>query len=267
MANARWILVALISLLPATALAHGAGGHPADPNLHVDPTLDDCSVMFAPNLTQGSFRRFAREFGSVSAFKPQASAATLGKGGFTFGVEQISFKVDQYSGAWNDTFYHPDAYHELGETQTFPKLHARVGVTDRLDLGAYWTRNPQANYGWLGLEGKYGLWKESESKPMSVSARGAFTKTLYVDDMDMHALTLDIGASRTFRRILTPYLYLGSDLVHVRETTNVVDLKSETQFVPHAIGGLEARWWHIALGAEGHVSDITSFQFNVSTVF
>ena len=267
MANARWILIALMSLLPATALAHGAGGHAADPNLHVDPTLEDCSVIFSADLTQGAFRRFAREFGSVSAFKPMSTAATLGRWGFTFGVEQISFNVEQYSDAWNDTFHHPDAYHELGETQTFPKLHARLGVTERLDLGAYWTKNLQANYGWLGLEAKYGLWKESEAKPVSLSLRGAYTKTLYVDDMDMHVLTTDIGASRTFRDILTPYLYLGSDLVHVRETTDVVDLHSETQLVPHAIGGLEARWWHIALGAEAHVSDITSYQFNVSTVF
>lgn len=267
MANARWILIALMSLLPATALAHGSDGHPADPNLHVDPTLEDCSVIFAANLTQGAFRRFAREFGSVSAFKPMSSAVTLGKWGFTLGIEQISFTVDEHSDAWNDTFHHPDAYHELGSELDFPRFRARLGVTDRMDVGAYWTRNPNANYGWLGLEGKYGLWREGESMPVSVAMRGAWTRTLYVEDMDMHAITTEVGASRTFRGVLTPYLWLGNDLVLVGERSDVVSLERETLFIPHAIGGLEARWWHIAIGAEAHVSELTSIQFNVATVF
>jgi hypothetical protein len=58
------------------ALAHGAGGHPPDPALHVDPSLEDCSVIFAPELTQAAFRRFARGFGSVSAFQ-QAQLGAL----------------------------------------------------------------------------------------------------------------------------------------------------------------------------------------------
>ena len=43
------------------------------PTLHVDPTLKECSVEFAPNLTQSAYRRFVREFGSVSAYKQQQS--------------------------------------------------------------------------------------------------------------------------------------------------------------------------------------------------
>jgi hypothetical protein len=61
MARPSIVPLALALVLPATALAEP----PPDPNLHVDPSLKDCSVSFAPNLTQDAFRRFVREFGSV----------------------------------------------------------------------------------------------------------------------------------------------------------------------------------------------------------
>jgi hypothetical protein len=262
MANARMLLVALVWLAPTQALA---GSY--DPNLHVKPGLKDCSVIFSSDLTQSAYGRFVREFGSVSAFKPMSSAATLGPWGVSVGVEMLNFAVEEKSNAWNDTFAHPNASHPLGSDQTFPKLRVRVGVTDRMDLGAFYARNPEANYGWLGLEAKYGLKKQSETVPFSLAVRGAYTKTLYVHDMDMHTLTADVAASRTLGNLLTPYLYLGSDAVYARETSDAVDLNDETQFAPHAIGGLELRYWHMAIGAEAHVSTLTSFEVSVATVF
>src|SRR5262252_7557217 len=175
MASARTLLVALMLMAPATALAHGAG----DPPLHVDPNLKDCSVVFAADLTQDAFRRFAREFGSLSAFKPNAPAATLGPGHFTLGLEQLNFTVEEHSNAWNDTFAHPNADHDLGADKSFPLARVRVGVADKLDLGAYWSRNPNANYGWLGLEAKYAFAQSAGKSPIGYAARLAYTKTLY----------------------------------------------------------------------------------------
>ena len=218
MTHARMIMVALVWLVPAVALAHGAGGHAADPNLHVDAALEDCSVQFAPELTQGAFGRFAREFGSVAAFKQMSPPTTLGQWGFAIGVEQIWFSVEDKSDAWNDTFAHPDAYHELGSNIAFPKLRARVGVASDLDLGVFYTEQPNANYGWIGLEAKYELLRQNEDMPIGLALRGAYTKTLYVDDMDMHSVTADVSAGRTFWGVLTPYLGLGTDLVLARET-------------------------------------------------
>jgi hypothetical protein len=267
MTNARSIMVALMSLVPAGALAHGTNGHPADPDLHVDAALEDCSVQFSPELTQGAFRRFAREFGSVSAFKQMSPPKTLGQWGFAIGLEQIFFSVEERSDAWNDTFAHPDSYHALGTDLAFPKLRARVGVTDDLDLGVFYTEQPRANYGWIGLEGKYGLMQQSETTPISLALRGAYTKTLWVEDMDMHALSFDVSAGRTFWNVLTPYLGLGADLVLARETSDVVELETEAPAVPHALGGLEVRFWHVALGTEVHLATLTSFQVQAAAVF
>jgi hypothetical protein len=267
MATTRIVPAFLALLLPATALAHGPGGHPADPNLHVDPSLKDCSVVFAPELTQSAFRRFAREFGSVSAFRQASPPTTLGPWGFAVDVEQIYFSVDEKSAAWNDTFAHPDAYHELGSDKAIPKLRLRLGVADDLDVGAYYTKAPLANYGWLGLEAKYAILQQREDMPISLALRGAYTKTLYVTDMDMHALSADLSVGHTFWGVLTPYLAVGSEAVFVRETSAAVDLKNEFLVVPHLTAGFEVRLWHVAIGAEAQRSALTSVQAQVSAVF
>ena len=267
MASGRSFLVALMWLVPAGALAHGPNEHPADPDLHVKPGLDDCSVIFSSDLTQDAFHRFVREFGSVSAFKMASPPTTLRKGGVGFGLEYVSFTVEERSDAWNDTFAHPDAYHELGSDKALPKARLRVGVSDRVEVGAFFAKNPIANYGWVGLEGKYGMLRQSETMPVSLALRGAYTKTLYIDDMDMHAFTADVAAGRTFWNMFTPYLDLGADLVHARETTDVVALESETQLVPRVSGGFELRYWHIGFGAEVHVSEVTSYQLQLLGLF
>jgi hypothetical protein len=257
----------MVWLVPASVLAHGPGGHPADPGLHVGNEYEECYVKFASNLTQEAYARFVREFGSVSAFKMVAAPVPLGRGGVVIAVEQLNFTVEERAAAWNDTFHHPDAYHELGSDKSFPLLRVRAGLTDRLDLGAYWTKSPQANYGWLGLEGKYAALRQSETTPLSLAVRGAYTKTLYVEDMDMHALTVDVAAGRTFWNVLTPYVGVGGDLVYARERSAAVDLDDEWQPVSRLNLGTELRWWHVSLGAEAHFADLNSFQFQVAALF
>jgi opacity protein-like surface antigen len=258
--EATRLLAAALSFLAASpALAH--------PALHVDPKLDDCEVHFAPELTQGAFERFAREFGSVSAFKQGSGPTTLGTQGAAADLEQIYFRVDEDAPAWNDTFRHPAADHWLGADKAFPKLRLRYGATDALDVGVFFTKSPEANYGWLGVEGKVGLLAQREGAPVSLSVRGAYTKTLWVGDMNMHALTADVSVGRTFWTHVTPYLTVGADAVLARETSVAVDLKDEALFVPHATAGLEVRFWHVSLDAEYQVAALPSFQVQVSAVF
>jgi hypothetical protein len=256
--------ISLVLLLPAIALAHGDG---PDPNLHVDPSVEDCSVVFAPELSQGAYHRFASEFGSVSAFKQMSPPTTLGRLGLSVGVEALNFSVEEHADAWNDTFTHPDADHELGSELSLPKLSLRVGVTENLDVGAFFARNPDANYGWFGVDMKYGVLQQSEDMPVALAVRGAYTKTLYVADMDMHAVTGDVSVGRTFWKVLTPYLGVGGDAVLARETSDAVDLNTEAVIVPHATAGFEVRYWHVAIGAEAQLSALTSYQARVSAVF
>jgi hypothetical protein len=263
----RFALALVLCVAPSAARAHGPDGHPADPNLHVNPSLEDCNVQFAPELTQDAFARFVREFGSVSAFKQVSAPVTLGRGRLELGLGQTSFSIEDRADAWNDTFYHPDAYHELGSHQDFPKLRARYGVSDRVDVGTYWTRNPNANYGWLGLEVMVAMMRQSETTPVSLAVRGAYTKTLYVDDMDMHAATLDISAGRTLWNVVTPYVGVGTDGIYARETSAAVNLDDEWQSASRAFAGVGARLWHLGVAVEGEVGALNRFEFQVSGMF
>ena len=222
----------------AVVLAGPLQAQISHPPLHVDPTLKDCSVEFASTLTQSAFHRFAREFGSISAYKQLAPATTLRKGSVSLGIEMMSFSVDEWSDAWNDTFAHPNDHHPLGSNHKFPKIKARVGVADNLDIGAFYSRNPEANYGWLGVDGKYRVLTESETTPVSVALRAAYTKTLYVSDMDMHAATADVSIGRTLFGV-RPYLGIGADAVLARETSPRVNLQNESMVVPHVFAGFD----------------------------
>ncbi len=266
MTRTPFVCAVLLSLAPASALAHD-GAHAPDPNLHVDPSVGDCSVRFSSQLSQPAFARFVREFGSVSAFKLMSPSTTLGRWDFDLAIEQIWFTVEEHSAAWNDTFVHPTADHELGASKAFPKLSAHLGLTSSLDVGAYFTKSLTANYGWLGVDAKYGVLRQTDEMPISLAVRGAYTKTLFIKDMDMHAATADVAVGRTFWRLLTPYVGLGSDLVLARETTDAVALDTEAQLAPHALGGVRVRYGHVALGAEGYLATIPSFQAQVAAVF
>lgn len=256
----------ILMLAPGTAFGHG-GSHPPDPKLHVDASLEDCEVHFAPELSQSAFRRFTREFGSVGAFKQMAPPKTLGQWRLSVGVEYMRFRVDEHSDAWNDTFAHPDSTHELGSDHTFPKLKLKLGVTDDTDVGVFFTLNPKSNYGFVGVDVKHALLQQRADMPVTLALRGAYTKTLFVGDMDMHALTADVSVGRTFWNSLTPYVGVGSDLVLARETASTVDLDTELVPAPHALAGVELSFWHVALGVEGQYGAIPTLQAQVSAVF
>jgi opacity protein-like surface antigen len=196
-----------------------------------------------------------------------APPTTLRRGGVELAIQQMYFTIEEHADAWNDTFAHPDAYHELGSDKNFPKLTLRAGVTDRIDIGAYYTENPNANYGWLGFDIRHGLLRQSETQAISLAVRGAYTRTLYVKDMDMNTFTAEVAAGRTFGNRLTPYLGAGGDLVLASETTDAVTLQSEEQFVPRAFGGLELRLWHILLGAEAEVGALNRFELKIGGGF
>src|SRR4029450_7790690 len=160
-----------------------------------------------------------------------------------------------------------DAYHELGSHLAFPKISLRVGVARKLDLGAFFTKAPSANYGWLGADAKYQLLEQSTTMPIALAVRGAYTKTLFVDDMDMHAATADVVPGRPFFGAVTPYVGFGGDLVLARETSPMVELDTETAAVSHAIAGVDVRLWHVSVGAEANLATISSLQARVSATF
>lgn len=240
----------------------------ADPPLHVDDSVDDCSMRLDPTLEQDDFHRFVEEFGTISAFRQVGSANVIGQGRASIGIELLRFTIDENAPAWNDTFVHPDADHDLGATHRFPKLKLATGLLADLDLGASYSRNPDANYGWLGLDAKYRALSEDQGAVVDLAFRSAYTKTLYVADMSMHALTLDLSLGKGLGGGLRPYVGLGADQVIARETTNAVDLHAEHILVPHYFGGLAVTIMdHVELGAEVVSSAVMTQHLQIALSF
>jgi hypothetical protein len=131
----------------------------------------------------------------------------------------------------------------------------------------FFTMNPSSNYGFVGVDVKHGLLQQKDGMPLTLAVRGAYTKTLFVSDMDMHGLTADVSAGHTFWKALTPYVGVGSDLVLARKTASTVDLDTKLVATPHALAGLELSFWHVALGVEGQYGAIPTLQAQVAAVF
>ena len=128
--------------------------------------------------------------------------------------------------------------------------------------------NLAGNLGWIGVDVKHALLRQAEEMPVTLAVRGAYTKTLFVDDMDMHALSGDVSVGRTFRYNITPYVGVGADAVLAPETSPMVELDTEYGLVGHAFVGLEVlAFRRLTVGAEAQYATVPSAQAQVAWQF
>jgi hypothetical protein len=237
-----------IALIQTTAAAqigerpslHGSpGDQNGHPHLHVNSRWKECSFQLDAALTPEAWRQFTREAGLVAYFRPLSDAQPMGKGKFELSLLQWQTNIDDSDAAWNDTFVHPDSAHWLieGSGLKFPGLMVRAGVTERTDIGVYFTKNPNANYGFYGAQvqrnfmgGSTGDW--------AVAGRASFTSLYGPEDLDFAVIGWDVVASReiplTSWAAVSPYAGFSSYLTMSREKSAVVDLDNEY------IGGSQA---------------------------
>jgi hypothetical protein len=141
--------------------------------LHVNDRWKECSIVLDPNLTPEAWRQFARELGLVIHFRPMVSATPLGRGSFEVAVVNWGTRIDDADPAWNDASSHPDEHHRLfdGSTLFIPGVMGRVGVTDQIDAGVYFTKAIGANYGFVGGQVPYNLWSDPERRTAAAARR------------------------------------------------------------------------------------------------
>src|SRR5689334_2515670 len=162
MKNTKLVLLAAAMIAAiTTAAAQNAG----EVYWRIDPSVKSCSMNIDPSLTQGEWRTFVGQVGAISSFKSLASAEPLGPMKFVIGIDKSSSPIDQHDPAWINTFVHPDADCPLGDEISLPTLRARMGISERMEVGAYWTKAPSANYGMVGGEVKYLLSPEAGACP------------------------------------------------------------------------------------------------------
>jgi hypothetical protein len=258
-------VLAQAAMLAAPAGAQYSHGG-SKPPLHVNPAHDSCFFDLHPELTEGEFAEFADEIGSVARFRQLGDATTLGRGRFDLSVEYTSTSIDDTKGAWNNTMSHPDADHDLGEAIAFPRVVARYGVGDRVDVGAWGTVNPQANYGLVGIDSKIVLLRQGPGRPVSVSIRPSATALVGPSELWAGNASLDLSASRAFGPV-SPYVGVATSASVAIETSDDVDLDPATGNDSLAYAGVAYRWRSFLLSAEVETGRLSGFGFRIGRQF
>ncbi|MBI3136033.1 MAG: hypothetical protein HYZ14_15250 [Bacteroidetes bacterium] len=229
---------------------HSSDEHP-NVILHVNPDLKVCDFDIAPNLTQAEWARATREVGNAIYLDPLSSSKPLGRGNWSLWLEQNSFTVDQESGAWNNTFHHPDSTHWLTESGrlSVPAVRFQLGLASRWDAGIYYTSAKPfgANYGFLGVETKYTFLNDT-LRGWYASARASYALDANVRDFNISSTGLDVMASKNLFNVFTPYAGIALNWNHGREVTADVDLLNENSFAARGIIGLDFTWKFVNLG-------------------
>jgi hypothetical protein len=188
----------------------------------------------------------------------------MGAGKFEFAILQGTTRIDDADAAWNDTFVHPDSTHWLfeGAGLSFPSLRFRAGITERLDLGAYFTRNPGANYGFYGAQVQYNVVHDT-SRSWDASARVSFVSLHGPEDVDLTVYGLDLVASKRLpilsgRASVSPYAGVSTFLSRSHEKTAAVTLDDESVLGGQAMVGAVALFWVARLAVEHSFATVSS---------
>lgn len=272
--TAKKLFTTVLLLTSSLVQAQSVEKHGDHPNvsLHVNSGIGMCDFDIAPALTQDEWAQATREVGSAIYLEPLASSRPLGKGNWGLQLENNSFHVDQESGAWNNTFHHPDSTHYLAGSDgrlSVPGLRFRFGITDRLDAGIYYTTAKPfgANYGFLGFDAKYALLNDTDNG-WSAAVRASYATDASIRDFNISSTGLEVLAGKNLFNLFTPYAGLATNWNHGRETTSEVDLHNENSIALRGIIGLEFRWKFIDLAYECQLGDgMAQRSFKIGVVF
>ena len=262
-------MAAVLAICPSAGRAQKSHGV----HLHVNPKWDECSFQLDPALTRQAWRQFTEEAGLVTYFRSLADAAPLGPGNIEISILQSTTRIDDTDSAWNDTFVHPDSTHWLfdGSGLPIPGLMARAGVTERLDVGAYFTRSPGANYGFVGGQVQYNVVQQAAAG-FDASARASLVSLFGPEDLDFTVYGLDVVASREFpvyaRWVsVSPYVGVSGYLSSAHEKSAVVSLADEQTLGAQAMVGAVVQVSAARIAVEYSAARVRSSTIKVGVAF
>lgn len=244
-----------------------------DVELHVNPRWKECSFQLDESLTQQEWREFTREAGLVVYFSPLTDAKPMGAKKFEISLLQWKTKFDDTKGAWNNTFVHPDSTHWLKESSrlSIPGLMFRAGLTKKLDVSAYFTKSPGANYGFWGAQAQYTLLNETEKK-WSAAARASVLSIYGPKDVCFTVYGVDVLASKEFRlhkswASVAPYAGVSSYLTNSHEKSAVVALHDETVVGGRVMMGALFKLSIARVGVEYSLAKLNTISLKVGVAF
>ena len=267
--NRRILTTIVLALTTATVAAPAAAQDTHHhPHLHVNPRWEECSFQLHSSLTQDAWRQFTGEAGLVAYFRPLTDARPMGKGKFEVSLLQWQTGIDDHDAAWNDTFVHPDSTHYLfeGSGLKFPGFMARVGVTEKTDVGLYGTKNPNANYGFYGAMVQRAL-LGSQENDWGLAGRLSFVSLYGPEDLDFTVIGWDLVASRrsplTRWASVSPYAGVSSYLTRSHETTTAVSLDDEYVGGSQTMVGATVQLSGLRLAVEYNKAKVNSVSMKV----
>jgi hypothetical protein len=243
-----------------------AAAGPGDPILHVDPRYQSCFFDLHPELTQSEFEEFTGEIGSILRPRQLADATTLGKGRFEVGLALAHTGIDDAKGAWNNTMSHPTKDHYLGDAIVLPLIVARMGVSDRVDLGISGGLNPDSNWGVATAEAKIALMRQGPNRPVSIAIRPTVASLIGPEEVWAGNASVDVSVSRKLGSF-APYIGGASNASFGVERSQEVDLKDAVETNSVVFGGITFDAGHFSFAAEAEHGKLTSFSLRVSGRF
>jgi hypothetical protein len=258
------------AFLPSMVFAHGGESHV---KLHINPRWSECSFQLDPSLTQSAWTKFTREAGLVAYFRSLTTAKPIGVGNFELSMHRWGTAVNDADPAWNDTFVHPDSVHWLkeGDRLEFPGLTFRTGLAANVDIGAYWAKNPNANYGFFGGQVQYAFVDNSEEN-WAASARMSFMSLYGPGDLDLSVYGVELVASREYAVFsdwisVSPYAGISAYLTRSHEKTDAVTLRDESTPGVRGIVGAVAQVSMARLAVEYNLSSVNSLSLKIGIGF
>ena len=257
-------LALLAALAPATAYAQNT--NTVRPTLHVGTEYRSSYFDLHPELTKEEFKDFAAEAGSILRFRQLGDSTTLGKGKFDLSVQYTSASIDETKGAWNNTMTHTSATSYLGGSIAFPRLVARVGVSDRVDIGAWGGFDPRANYGMAGVDTKVVLLRQDQGRPVSVAIRPSIASLFGPAEVWAATASIDISVSRSMGAF-SPYIGLATTGSVAGERSKDVSFKPVTTSASVGYAGVTYDLRGILLSAEVEKGTLVSYGFRIGKRF
>jgi len=202
-----------------------------------------------PGYTQEQLEALADEVGSDLRFRQLGDTATLGRGNADVSVQFAETRLDDSQGAWNHT-----------------RVVARVGVNDRVDVGAWGGLNPNSDYGLVGVDTKILLLREGPSRPVSIAVRPSLTSLVGPSDVWIGTTSVDLSVSRAFGPV-SPYTGVAARSSIAFERSADVDLDPADAGGTSSFAGVAYRWRSLSLAGEVEKGENVTYGFRIGTRF
>ncbi len=189
------------------------------------------TISLPTGFGQTEFKDMTRELGLAISSVQAAPAEPLGIIGFDVGVEVTAAKIASKQAYWTKATSKPPSSLPL------PKLHVQKGLPFGIDVGATYSSAQGLDFSVVGAEVKYAILSGNVALP-AVAIRGAYTKLMGVDALDLSTISADLSVSKgvTF---VTPFVGVGMVKTSAKEKVQGLNLKEEEQDIQRTFAGVK----------------------------